>query len=1024
MGLAARLLLLAQNGNPSQPSVSTHIDFSLSALQSNVPAGQVVGALTTTGGTAPFVYTISNGKFVIVGSNVLRGIVGTLTPGTPEIFNFTVTDANSNVYDTAASGAQGPFSIPVNAPSALDVALKVTNLNSGAVANTPHITFCQSFKDADIPAGSAPQLVDSSGNIVTAYQIDRVARWPSGAMKFCQMSLAAAENWAASQQRTYRLQARPSVPSSTPAAGWGATVADWKATLMGACDIQVIYTGQDCGANTYKVILNDVLTNYSQRVPPAGWGTSYPTGGWEITKQGPVALEFHGWQYIKNYASGFFHGYVRCDIWVKAWSPTGPFEVDVRTCQPNIWNTIDATSEKHNTSQGRFAAYVQVKDGATTLKYDGGTSDVLGTVIANADFNTTTKRITASASPFPQTAVIFTAGTSLPTGLVAGQMYWLAAPQGGANPYVVTAQQYCALIEQNGTTPSWQPSTSYNVGAWVMNNNIQYICATAGTSASSGGPTGGGVGSNITDGTVHWTNVTIGFTSQGVGTLTAYPVSCCFPSTGWLTASNTGDSIWSGAGTRPQMTVGCDFDYQMSTGFTLPYNSAAGATITNLPVFNYLPNRQCAGMQWAQSATGGSNARIGPLNNNQVAALYLPEDPYYYQLTLAGASCWHNALYMFMYDESGGMPLCTAPSNITGLPSSLSAWTQNNVPGQVSGSIVARSAAWSPWNYTQQNVNGLGGQYYADPSHVPNNSQIAYYRTGRECFLDLAINQANVYCTMVYLGYQTLNGTTYSNLINGDWNSTQLRGWAWALRCLFNAMFMIPDDHLYYGALKSAYEQNILYEVARITSVYPAAQLACGIPDCLDHDNGGAHYAPWMLGFYHLVSALEAKRRGQTSAVASAVLTNVNFLKLYWNNYLPSVNANAVNYYGTYDLLYASSSRNWAACYPPGVATLSAAATIGFIPPLWISYLYDHDTGAWVTGFAGNTLSYQAIGQAAVTMMALALPGDSNLQLARDTISARLSSASGISQATGGIQWTGSSGGVILNEQNFAVFHG
>lgn len=52
--------------------------------------------------------------------------------------------------------------------------------------------------------------------------------------------------------------------------------------------------------------------------------------------------------------------------------------------------------------------------------------------------------------------------------------------------------------------PQWLPLTAYVVGNTVQNNNIVYTCTVAGTSASSGGPTGT---SAPTDGTVTWSFV-------------------------------------------------------------------------------------------------------------------------------------------------------------------------------------------------------------------------------------------------------------------------------------------------------------------------------------------------------------------------------------------------------------------------------------------------------------------------------------------------------------------------------------
>ena len=49
---------------------------------------------------------------------------------------------------------------------------------------------------------------------------------------------------------------------------------------------------------------------------------------------------------------------------------------------------------------------------------------------------------------------------------------------------------------------AWAGSTSYTIGQRRRNGGNVYICVTAGTSASSGGPSG--TGSGITDGSVVW----------------------------------------------------------------------------------------------------------------------------------------------------------------------------------------------------------------------------------------------------------------------------------------------------------------------------------------------------------------------------------------------------------------------------------------------------------------------------------------------------------------------------------------
>lgn len=960
----------------------------------------------------------------------LAGVASTAQHGTLSVSGNSVNVSLTGVGSTLQNGL---ITVSGGAGSSITT-LTLNNLSTTTSYVAPHVTYGHPFADGDVPAGGSVTMTDSNSNPVTV-QMDAINTWPSGCVKLAVISHACAETFGTTASKTYTISKSTNPPNNTPNFGtWGgSTHAAWAATLAANSDFKVVYgPGYNAGSNTYSISLNSIFSNYSERNP--GWGTSYPTGGWEITKKGPACIEFHGWQYIKNDSTGKFHGYVRCDIWVKAWSPTGPYEVDVRTCQPNIWNTItqsSATSEMYNVSQGRWATLVQVKNGSTVIKYDGGPNDTNAATVPNVNFNTATNRLNYLAySFFPQTAIYFTSTGSLPTGILANTLYWPSYPNGADQPFLATQQFYCSFIEQNSPPAAWQPNISYGIGAWVLNNNTWYSAIAAGVSGPSGGPIGGGPNSDITDGTVHWTNFTIPFTDTGTGTITANPIPMCFGSTGWATAAGMGDPIWSGSGTRPPIVPGHNFNYlTTNTKYCMNYQAAAGFNTTNLVQTPYLPNHQTAGMQWFQSATGASSNRIGYMNQWQVASLYGPADPYYYYGVVQGALCWNNEVYMFMFDESGGAPFVgnNGPNNsgtaYPGLPSCIPGWCQFNVTGSVSGSIVARGANWSPWDYTIPNSNGLGGQYYADNTHVPMNSQVAYMKTGRPIMLEIAINQCNAYANLVYQGYQVLGGTSYYNLANGAFGSNQLRGWAWSWRTLFQAMFLVPDDHLMQPVIKSYYDDNINFEAARITSLYPPNQLACGIPNCLDHDNGGAHYAPWMLAFYHQVVGTEAWRGGQTSTAATALNTNVNFLKLYWNNFLPSVNTLAPNFYPVYDFVYAPASQDWAHCYTNPVTMMNAAASLGLIPMPWINYLYDHDQGSFHVGFPGNTDSYHVFGQAAVSMMVLAVPGDTTLASVKTIIKNTLSTASGISSSTGGIQWSGTaSNGQIVNVQTHAVF--
>lgn len=94
------------------------------------------------------------------------------------------------------------------------------------------------------------------------------------------------------------------------------------------------------------------------------------------------------------------------------------------------------------------------------------------------------------------------------------------------SPTVNGTACFARLFESNGTSvvmditiaAPWQASTAVIVGQYVTNGGNLYVCATAGTTASTGGPTGTGTG--ITDGTAAWNYVKAGSADMTVGSTT------------------------------------------------------------------------------------------------------------------------------------------------------------------------------------------------------------------------------------------------------------------------------------------------------------------------------------------------------------------------------------------------------------------------------------------------------------------------------------------------------------------------
>lgn len=125
----------------------------------------------------------------------------------------------------------------------------------------------------------------------------------------------------------------------------------------------------------------------------------------------------------------------------------------------------------------------------TLLIFDG----TRPTNITDADAGTVLATMTLPATPIgaASAGVISKSGTWEDTA---------ADASGYAKYYRIkqsTTVHYEGLCAQN-----WAASTAYVVGQQVVRNGLVYRCTTAGTSASSGGPTGTGTG--ITDGTAVW----------------------------------------------------------------------------------------------------------------------------------------------------------------------------------------------------------------------------------------------------------------------------------------------------------------------------------------------------------------------------------------------------------------------------------------------------------------------------------------------------------------------------------------
>ncbi|WP_375248324.1 hypothetical protein [Sphingomonas sp.] len=116
---------------------------------------------------------------------------------------------------------------------------------------------------------------------------------------------------------------------------------------------------------------------------------------------------------------------------------------------------------------------------------------------ANAASGTQLATGTLPSSPFgtPSAASVAKAGTWSATGVAGGYI----------GHYRILSNDGATCHAQGPVSEPWAASKAYVVAQQVHNGGNVYRATAAGTSASSGGPTGTGTG--ITDGTVTWAYV-------------------------------------------------------------------------------------------------------------------------------------------------------------------------------------------------------------------------------------------------------------------------------------------------------------------------------------------------------------------------------------------------------------------------------------------------------------------------------------------------------------------------------------
>ena len=146
----------------------------------------------------------------------------------------------------------------------------------------------------------------------------------------------------------------------------------------------------------------------------------------------------------------------------------------------------------------------------------------------------------------------------------------------------------------------WSSNHAYVAGAYIQNSGNIYWASTAGTSASSGGPSG--TGTSITDGTVTWQYVTTYFNAYNTWNIfnTAQQVTVLWPNHGlsvgqavWIAPAPDSGLWWSGVGSAGQLGGPADSAYfgvfsieavNDANSFTVALRRAPTSAFSGIPI--------------------------------------------------------------------------------------------------------------------------------------------------------------------------------------------------------------------------------------------------------------------------------------------------------------------------------------------------------------------------------------------------------------------------------------------------------
>ena len=778
--------------------------------------------------------------------------------------------------------------------------LTLTNYHS-TILTAPVVTIGFCFQQGDIPAGSRLKMVANSNGATIAMQEDAIASWGDGSRRFSALSFTSSDTFAANGSNTYTLSVEAAAPNNTPAftlaqflanhdpkilfTGFDCgsntlqcslaqitsafTQSPWEGnfalasaassssnavTLVSAANVSkgMLVTGLGVPANTLvsavsgnNVTLSKNLTAGIGAGVPLHFGS--PLGGWEQICSGPNCQEWHAWCYLYAVSgpnAGAYHTQVRCDIYVRAWAATGPFEIYGQLRVPNVYGNMPGASIGPTAVTGkRFCCNATVQDGSTVLYYFGGVNDPRTFQVSASAFVTNSNPAIVFGTNPPNwmhlnsggcTPVTFvpTSGSTLPGGLTSTTECWLQRAGTPTSPNIFSwrlPNQYeygnnsAGYSQYRGDSPTITIGTAYFNGDYTNSTNNATYCNTGGAGYATLVPTGPGP---VTDGAINWVLLSayVPTGTAGTGTVNVCPLLTVHPVCGTILATASCEPIWSNTSSpRPYLMPSYALNYYLTqTKAVLPYDQTKtlyARTDTNISAGNVIYNTfteysPSQTMGWVSTtsanpqrfnitATGDApgDERIGYIPNANSNDTMLQNDPLTRLVAFSIALGFADYPAQLSNEVSGQPFICDAGpwGNPSAAPypglgpvdvvTSTTSAVSLQVPPTPATFPYILSPDWSGYSLR------YGGPI--DPQHICNPFYTCYLRTGHRIYFD---NQMRVATNLILANgvrSTTVGKTTFYGPIPDD-PSNIVRSLAWIIKIVGQVNYSTPDNHICY----------------------------------------------------------------------------------------------------------------------------------------------------------------------------------------------------------------------------------